>query len=80
MPGVVVRSLPQHLRVEPLSSRWRPKLDPLAQAPRLKKKLAPPFTSLSVSQSNGGWGHAVTLETRSFRPRPRVALDVLIRE
>lgn len=57
MPGVVVRSLPLHLRVEQLSSRWRPKLDPpLAQVPRLKKKLAPPFTSLAVSQSNGGVG------------------------
>lgn len=55
-------------------------MTPLAQAPRLKKKLAPPFTSLAVSQSNGGWGHAVTLEMLSFRPRPRVALDVLIRE
>lgn len=55
-------------------------MTPLAQVPRLKKRLAPPFTSLAVSQSNGGWGHAVTLETRSFRPRPRVALDVLIRE
>lgn len=40
---VVVRSLPQHLRVEPLSSRWRPKLDPPRPSASPKEKASSTF-------------------------------------